>query len=460
MTLRAHPSALSRVFTIGLALAASHCGGEAKSVETPDPTSAATTTASATAEARKPTTAQEILAQLQKVEFAATTESGVEYLGFATFSAGALTCPQGPCPKEWRGLVKKPDVQHLIARKDGALVAVTVETFVKVLGPIASPAEAVMFARVAGQPLARCAARGDHLECRPANDGSGLLDPKFTDRFVLATVVPFECPGGAVPSSDRPFLLRFIRVDADGTISNLGHPLAARAAAHEREDKICPPQRMRGRRFEGYCDAELERSVLEYLIRAHREEAAAVLAFERLAADLARFHAPASLVERAHSAAREERRHAAVFLAEARALATELGTPLSILPLDEPAREARALDAVLLENAVEGCANETAAAIVATYQASVWPDARLRPALECIASDERSHALLAYEVYSWGQTVLDPTAADRVEAARIAAVERSFAEETSSIATALGEPDAALVARALRYVAQELARAA
>jgi hypothetical protein len=60
-----------------------------------------------------------------------------------------------------------------------------------------------------------------------------------------------------------------------------------------------------------------------------------------------------------------------------------------------------------IENAAEGCARESWAAVVATHQAALSGDAVLRSVMQRIAADERRHAALSYQLASWLDTRLD-----------------------------------------------------
>jgi hypothetical protein len=111
---------------------------------------------------------------------------------------------------------------------------------------------------------------------------------------------------------------------------------------------------------------------------------------------------------------------------------------------------------VLEENAREGCANETYAAIVATAQADACPSPRLRRALRAVAADERDHALLARRVHAWGLGRLPEIERLRVEETLRGAVASLARFETTPHARALGEPDADTVLRAFPLVAREL----
>jgi len=170
-----------------------------------------------------------------------------------------------------------------------------------------------------------------------------------------------------------------------------------------------------------------------FLADAALAEATSVKAFVALARELTALGAPAGLAERARSAALDEVVHARLLTTEARVhgarvpRATFRPTPT------------RGLLAFAIENAVEGCVNETWAAIVAAHQSvhSVVPT--LRAAYARITADEVRHAELAWAIDAWLGPLLTAGERAEVEGARRAAVERLFAS------AAMTDPDVARV---------------
>jgi hypothetical protein len=69
----------------------------------------------------------------------------------------------------------------------------------------------------------------------------------------------------------------------------------------------------------------------------------------------------------------------------------------------------RSLEAIAIENAVEGCVNEGFAALLCEYQAQTATDPALAHAMTAIASDEQSHADLAFAISAWLDTQLAPS---------------------------------------------------
>jgi hypothetical protein len=146
-------------------------------------------------------------------------------------------------------------------------------------------------------------------------------------------------------------------------------------------------------------------------------EAASVDAFRVLARELRHHGAPKSLVRAAERAARDEIGHARA----AGALARRWGV-MPRAPRVEP-RPVRSLEAIAIENAVEGCVRETFGALLATHQARAAASPRLRETFSRIAKDETRHAALAWRVAQWLDGRLDGEARARVRAARRAAAE-------------------------------------
>ncbi len=174
-----------------------------------------------------------------------------------------------------------------------------------------------------------------------------------------------------------------------------------------------------GRRPEGFAvaaagsDVPVVGAVLQQLTQL---EAAAVVAFERMHAELQACGAPANLVQRASAAAQDERRHTRVM----NALAGRFG---GHLPAALPARLAvRPAEEWAQENAAEGCVRETFGAVVASWQAAHAADVKVRHAMAAIAQDEADHAQLSLDCHAWVMAGLSPRARDRVLQARDAAL--------------------------------------
>ena len=157
--------------------------------------------------------------------------------------------------------------------------------------------------------------------------------------------------------------------------------------------------------------------VARHFERAAELEAASVLAFRRLARELAAHGAPSSLVERALAAARDEIRHARIV---GRLAAAHGGRRAAIARAALPLR---ALDEIAIENAIEGCVRETYGALVASWQALAAGVPRVRAAMGAIAADEQRHAELAWAVARWAEPRLDRATRRRLRTARAAGID-------------------------------------
>ncbi|MFT3923883.1 MAG: hypothetical protein QM778_15225 [Myxococcales bacterium] len=167
-----------------------------------------------------------------------------------------------------------------------------------------------------------------------------------------------------------------------------------------------------------------------FLAQSAYLEAASVLAFERLAEELAHHGAPLALVEAARRASVEEARHTRQVGALARAFgASELAEPaLATLPV-------RSLESIALENAVEGCVRETFGAMVGAFQAVRAADSRVQRSMGSIADDELGHASLSFAVHAW----LMPQLAEPARARIDAALREAIAQLASNVAAAQPE---------------------
>ncbi len=178
-----------------------------------------------------------------------------------------------------------------------------------------------------------------------------------------------------------------------------------------------------GRRTAGQADFTIdeEDAVARYQRESAFLEHLAIEAFARLAHELSAHHAPRSLVERALVAADDERRHA--------------HTARALFGGDAPAEHdgsfaPRDLEAIAVENAIEGCVREAYGALVATHQAAVAEGRGVRGFARAIARDERRHAALAFDVARWLDERLDGDARRRVSSARSRAFDELLTEVT------------------------------
>ncbi len=211
-----------------------------------------------------------------------------------------------------------------------------------------------------------------------------------------------------------------------------------------------------GRRTDGLAlsfdgGAPLPSAAGDFFAECTEMEAASVFSFARLDEELAAMGARRAhpLRRRARRSSADEARHARTM----RALARRFGRQPAPAPRVPSAGVRRTALAIAVENAVEGCVNETWAAVVATVQAREAADPRVRAALRGIARDETRHAALARDVDRFLDGVLTPAERAAVERARAEAVadlaqRLETAAEVPADLRALGLPSAA-AARAL-----------
>ncbi len=208
-----------------------------------------------------------------------------------------------------------------------------------------------------------------------------------------------------------------------------------------------------GRRPEGLREPSARADLGGYFALLAHLEAAAIVAFARLAAELRLHGAPGVLVRAAEAARRDEIRHARTM----RALARRFGG--SPLPIEVAEVAPRPLLAVAVENAAEGCVREAFGAVVGAFAAEHATDPAVARAMRVIAADEARHAALAYAVDAWARSVLDEEGLAQVEAARaeaLAGLGRTAAW-SAEVRACTGHPDAAehhaLAGRFARFAA-------
>jgi len=219
----------------------------------------------------------------------------------------------------------------------------------------------------------------------------------------------------------------------------------------------CTFQGMCGRRPDG-LEAVVDTpgpSVLgEHFAMVAHLEAASIEAFMRLAEELNAHGAPTPLIRAATRAARDEARHARLTARQAARFGASVPT-VRIAP-----SLVRSLEALAIENTVEGCVGETFGALVAGWQAQSATDPEISTAMKSIADDETGHAELAWRVATWIDSKLSNDARLRVVAERrraVAALVGRFAEETPSVLVDLaGLPTVAQSLGLLRQLDERL----
>jgi hypothetical protein len=264
-----------------------------------------------------------------------------------------------------------------------------------VLGDIDSAAEALWVA----------SAQGYVIDCSgkvTAQDGRFAIEPAARDRGQCA-----ESWKGQV------------EVDAAGDVI-------------EGEGVTTPPTCSIGRRPEGLRSqhAPHSRSRLgEHFAHVAHLEAASVPAFAAIERELRAHGAPQYLQRAARAARHDEIRHARSMAALARRFGARASAPRV------QACGVRDLRAFALDNAIEGCVNETFAALVASHQALHAQDPQIRAALRVIARDETRHAHLSWQLARWATPQLG-----RAQQREIAARQRHAVAELGEQLSAAVDP--------------------
>jgi hypothetical protein len=216
------------------------------------------------------------------------------------------------------------------------------------------------------------------------------------------------------------------------------------------EQKLQCYQLCEGRRPEG-LDGEVfgGTDLGAFFAQMAHLEAASVAAFRILHRELAKHGAPRSFRRAARQAARDEIRHTRI----ARALARRHGGTYVPPRIARPAE--RSLEAVAIENAVEGCVRETYGALAAAFHAHNAVDPTIRRAMRSIARDEARHAALSWRIFRWANRRLSPESQRRVlserDQAAAALINELGHNPPPSVVTTAGAPRPT--------VARELARA-
>lgn len=179
-----------------------------------------------------------------------------------------------------------------------------------------------------------------------------------------------------------------------------------------------------GRRSAGLVsrgDCECDDDVARWFASMAHSEAASVTSFLRLQDELARHGAPEELRARLWDAARDEVRHARAMRRLARGKGVEPKHP------EHVKIDARDLEAIARENAVEGCVAETWSALLCAWQARHCKSPELAEIMREIAADETRHAELAWAIDAWARARLDEDARQRIDASRRDAAQRLVA---------------------------------
>jgi hypothetical protein len=175
-----------------------------------------------------------------------------------------------------------------------------------------------------------------------------------------------------------------------------------------------------GRRPNGFVDSGAANkgvsAIGSHFAHSARLEAASVHAFRILRRELTVHGAPGDLIAAAKRAERDETKHARTMAAIARSYGVK---PARVRVKQ---KGTRSLEAIALENMVEGCVRETFGALLATWQAERAEAAEVAAAMKMIAVDETRHAALAWSVAAWIASQLDAKARARLDTAKYKAI--------------------------------------
>jgi hypothetical protein len=465
---------LERLFLTSLSIAAAACAASAEtttepssiaSQSTPPPSASSIAGGSGTArptptsDGPKPdeTTPEGYAMTFRAAGPFSAALSGLTLMGFADVVDGALQCEgETRCPDDWQSLVSDQFQRAAVVKKSRTLATITQSNFFEWVGPVDSIERAALRARIEPfREITTCAKFAEAgFSCAPGSDPKGIPVKVLDGAFEVATYGQRNICGHNGKWGNAE-VIGVVRVNRQGEIDEVPNVLTDAIDKKAQETVTCHYPR-KGRHDASFRDAPRDDpSELAYLERAEREEAAAVLAFERLARELEVHGAPASLVASARRSANDERRHAALFRS---AVARRSGERAAVGEASV-ASAVRSLREVLLENAREGCANEAYAAVVATHQGLHAPE-RMRGLFASIARDEQEHARLAYAIHAWGRSVVDARTRAEIDAALDRAVQAFAAGgATSATAVALGEPGSEVARAAFERVVAGLSNA-
>ncbi|WP_437955056.1 ferritin-like domain-containing protein [Sorangium sp. So ce119] len=313
----------------------------------------------------------------------------------------------------------------IVSTRDEVLVLDTRDEVRAWLGPVNTPADAVLAASLEDYSV-RC----DHPDeggVRPAGDAYEVLATRHTK-----ICDPVERT------------LYVLAVGEGGGVQELESEVIAS------ESGVCIGRRPAGLQRTAGRGAT---RVGAYFADVAQLEAASVWAFEALGRELVQHRAPRPLVERARLAGRDEVRHARLM----RRLSARYGGRWEP-PRVEP-RPVRSLEELAIDNAAEGCVRETYGALVGTWQGRCARDPLVRRVMTRIARDEVRHAKLSWALDAWLRPRLSPAERRRVEDARRAALAGIEEEARRGVDPALvahaGVPDE----RASRALSRNFAEA-
>ena len=191
-----------------------------------------------------------------------------------------------------------------------------------------------------------------------------------------------------------------------------------------------------------------------WLSKATHSEATSVIAFLQLYQELGTHGAPQDLRMRCLQAAQEEKNHMEMLCTHAR---NERGIFPELKSISTPSRS---LFEIAMENAIEGCVNETYAALQAHHQAIHAHEKSIRETFAQIAHDETKHAELAYHLHAWCMTQLTQDEIAQIHTAQKTAFARLIryleTQEDDTELIALGIPSAQRASQMVHLLKEKL----
>jgi hypothetical protein len=168
----------------------------------------------------------------------------------------------------------------------------------------------------------------------------------------------------------------------------------------------------------------------QYLADMTAMETAAITAFYNLSLELEAYDAPADLIARARQAVLEETRHSEM----AALLAASFDAEMPEVTVDDFCL--RSLYEIAIENAVEGCVNETFAAACGLWQSEYAQLYVFRKVIGHITEEEMGHAALSWEIHQWIMPQLSEAQQEQIRLAQAEAVDSlvsDFKQESNPV---------------------------
>ncbi len=179
-----------------------------------------------------------------------------------------------------------------------------------------------------------------------------------------------------------------------------GRPFEVEAGRHSASVDPHRPWPSPDRGLTPPADAALRAQVAHAWQQTALAEHASIASFSRFQLELLSLGAPADLLARSAAAIADELRHAEHAFAVASALGGEAVGP-SALPIEGALARSHDIVAVLTGAIVEGCINETIAAVAVQRAADQVDNATLADDLRGVADDEARHAELSWAFVRW-----------------------------------------------------------